>query len=389
MSYDSKPGAVDDLLILRGFCSLGVLANHVLNHPAAGLVDATGVPTFVASAAARVATAIWPSTGANYVYVFFVLSGYLMGKVFWNRGYTLDRASIVAFYRRRFLRIAPLLYFNLLVCIALTGQLYVAFSFWKATLGDVLFFNNLTGQYVNPTTWSISFEMQDYLICPLFFAFLSRKNARVMATTGLAVAAAATYSYAAQHHPDNVVFNLFRFTWFFLAGYAVNLIVRYLAEDADWRAGGMTRAVGYVLFVVANAAFYACFNAHRPFVAEAILCLCAVAALILLELPRLPREPIVSVRRWSVPLALTWLGHISYGVYLWHLPILRAVTTNAEAFERVVARVRAVAGPLASGYVPAALLLAVVATLTIALSVTTYHLVELRFRPDLYKAVAS
>ena len=52
---------------------------------------------------------------------------------------------------------APLLYFNLLFCLAFFP--YVTFDTTKI-LGDFLFITNFTGLGINGVTWSLSHEMQ-------------------------------------------------------------------------------------------------------------------------------------------------------------------------------------------------------------------------------------
>ena len=69
-----------------------------------------------------------------------------MGKVFRDRKYDYSRASIWRFYKNRYFRLAPLLYFNLLIAICFFGNANLS---PREFLGDVAFITNFTDRGIN------------------------------------------------------------------------------------------------------------------------------------------------------------------------------------------------------------------------------------------------
>jgi len=398
VSYRSKPGYVDNLLILRGLCSIGVLLSHCLNLiPAFRLIDLADLGTTVFG---RVVKNAWPSTGGNFVYVFFIHSGYLMGKIYWNRQYEVARPSVIGFYKNRFLRLAPLLYFNLLICMVFNAQFYWLFTrYLGPILGDLLFVNNLTNRVINPVTWSLSFEMQDYLICPLFFVWFRRKSLHSLTTILVVVAALAMYSWYSQRLYDEHTVNIYRvlavgrYTWYFLAGYSVNLLVRFVHEDFGRRGGPLATSVGFLFFFGSTGIFYLLFNRGWGFVAQIQLLAFTLLSLVLLELPR---ENAVETRlraRTIVLRLMTWLGIVSYGVYLWHLVIIGAFLGHHRDFFSAVEKIYlfganalGVSGQLTQALFMNSVFALFITVQALLVSVATFFLVELRFRPNLYNA---
>src|SRR5262249_14702112 len=81
------------------------------------------------------------------------------------------------FYEMRFLRLAPALYLNLLVCALF---LQIADLDPVKAFGDIAFLNNLTGNAINPVTWSLSYEMQYYIAAPFIFLLLRKRAAALV-----------------------------------------------------------------------------------------------------------------------------------------------------------------------------------------------------------------
>ena len=119
---------------------------------------------------------IWLLTSSPWggVWIFFTLSGYLMAKGFKGGRYSLDRDSITNFYRNRSLRIFPLYY----IAIILVGALVTPEIF---AINNPINFNNLVslltfdsfGTMPIGALWSISTEVQFYLITPFLIILLN------------------------------------------------------------------------------------------------------------------------------------------------------------------------------------------------------------------------
>ena len=160
----------DFLLVFRAFAGLFVVVNHVYGVIPWASNDSTlrlGALnfSFILNGAAQ--------TG---VYMFFCLSGYLMAKGFHSGRYAVHPDGIARFYWSRFLRIVPLYVFYILVVLTIggvssgdPGQMYSTlaqlFTFrYSAGPGDIV---TLMGNL-----WTISTEVQFYLIVPLIAGVL-------------------------------------------------------------------------------------------------------------------------------------------------------------------------------------------------------------------------
>lgn len=125
--------------------------------------------------------------GQHGVDVFFLISGFLMGRIIAARG---DRFSYPEFLRSRFVRIYPAFLASLLICIAYFPQQYG----WRFTpydfLGNLVFLNALPSLNVfgyNYVSWSLGFEFAFYLVIPLVVMF-RRFPAKYVAGAALALA---------------------------------------------------------------------------------------------------------------------------------------------------------------------------------------------------------
>jgi peptidoglycan/LPS O-acetylase OafA/YrhL len=104
--------------------------------------------------------------GWTGVDLFFVLSGFLIGRQLWRE---LDRSgsiNIGRFILRRGFRIWPLYLAFVLISPALTNT-------WHYRVGDWVFLSNYIGGRVEGG-WSLSTEEQFYILAPLAIVFLSR-----------------------------------------------------------------------------------------------------------------------------------------------------------------------------------------------------------------------
>jgi len=120
-------------------------------------------------------------TGHLGVYLFFVLSGFLLGYSMLHRPIHVGR-----FYLRRFFRIAPLYYTVLTVVFWIQQRtkhkdktaLFISDK-WRGYWMHLLFYR---GESV---FWSVAAEFEFYFILPLFVLFLNRRGNRAAVTLSI------------------------------------------------------------------------------------------------------------------------------------------------------------------------------------------------------------
>ncbi|HSV15678.1 MAG TPA: acyltransferase [Tepidisphaeraceae bacterium] len=122
-------------------------------------------------------------TGGDFgVYLFFVLSGFLITRILMRcredaeRGISSRGFALRQFYARRFLRIFPAYYLLLLVGVALNSPgLRAGFAWHAAYLSNVYFYHRRAFGGPASLFWTLSVEEQFYLLWPLAILFIPRR----------------------------------------------------------------------------------------------------------------------------------------------------------------------------------------------------------------------
>jgi peptidoglycan/LPS O-acetylase OafA/YrhL len=266
--------------------------------------------------------------GALGVQVFFVLSGFLIGSILYDlrgREQLPLRTRLLTFYVRRGLRIFPLYYVALLVLTPLPALGFDMFGSPSDLPWNLAYLSNvrmvLAGRSMGGLShfWSLSVEEHFYLIAPLLVLKLSSRSlARVCVAVWIACIAARGY-YAASYDALAVL-SFFQFDCL-LFGVAAALlhaeqsflgISRHTAMRLAWpcalavpflEAGARSANPSVAAFSEAFSQF-----AFSWATAGAILRLWTTPESLAARLCALP--PFV------------YLGRISYGLYVWHFPLL-------------------------------------------------------------------
>lgn len=155
---------VDALLTLRGLACLAVVMFHCI-IPRKTLIYQNYDFTW-----------LFLSDGIIAVWIFFCLSGYLMGKAFYTQRYTIDLSGVKKFILNRALRICPLYYFSVFILCIFVYPSALRMENWGDLTRICLFlttfplplFSNI--DWFNPVIWSLSTEVQFYLLVPFIYS---------------------------------------------------------------------------------------------------------------------------------------------------------------------------------------------------------------------------
>jgi peptidoglycan/LPS O-acetylase OafA/YrhL len=276
-------GRIQSLEAARGVAALMVVAVHVHSfHTIDGIPQAEWL-SFTAQ-------------GWLGVHVFFVLSGLVLYLPYAN-----GRQFVLRDYARaRITRIAP----GLWAVIALSATVLGMWS-WSTVRHGL--FVNADADYAHspvPQAWSITIEMGFYLLLPLLvWLFAARPIVRVPILAGLVLAGCVCRALTFHGWPVTPLAFVDNFAVGVLAAICLARIPRHRA-----------------MLVVAAFAFAAAL-AFIPITRWASL----FALLIVCGLFAVGLAAVAAVDP-RVPRALLFIGTVSYGIFLWHWPILIAAT---------------------------------------------------------------
>ncbi|MBE7638686.1 acyltransferase family protein [Sneathiella sp. P13V-1] len=250
--------------------------------------------------------------------VFFVISGFLMTDIISTR-ISSGQFNLKDFYRARIQRILPALSIVVLA-------LLVAGYFWLTPLdykhmgeearSAMLFVSNSfysnKGGYFDPVshekwllhTWSLSIEMQFYLLWPLFLLVLNKYLNKALRLTVVAVFVMSLIWSVVYTSLDSAsaFFALPPRIWEFIAGGLI-----YLYIDKIKPIKGMTE-VGLAM-ILAAVFFYSGSMSYPGY--WAILPVLGAALFIAAKPTYFPKNH-----------PLQYFGNISYSLYLWHWPVM-------------------------------------------------------------------
>lgn len=274
--------------------------------------------------------------------VFFVISGFLITSFLLREIDLRGGIRLGAFWRRRARRLLPALALVLLVstgaALLIGGDLLVGIAAQLAGatffVSNWVFIANGADYFARDTpelfrnTWSLSIEEQFYILLPLLVLALVRMRSRgsrvlPLAALGLVSAALMFELSLSGADPTRVYFGSDSHTFGLLLGAAMAMLLHRPAAEAAAESPGPARQLGYGAAALAGMAVLGWLAWTLPEGSPASFqggFQLATAASMAIIWGVTRRGAWIGTALDVQP--LRWIGERSYGIYLWHWPLL-------------------------------------------------------------------
>lgn len=287
----------------------------------------------------------WARGGLLGVTVFFVLSGYLITSLLLIEYQNTGKIDLPQFWLRRIRRLVPAIVF-VIACSAVLFTLLdhvlltkmrddvvpslLFFNNWWQIFHDVSYFEALGAPSPLTHFWSLAIEEQFYLIWPVvLFICLKlgvKKGTMSKATLGIAVLSAIEMAllFDPAGDPSRVYYGTDTRAFSLLIGAWLAFVwpSHMLGSRSAHRISKSTRmaldAVGAAA-LIALVAMLAVADGFSPFLYRGGILLASVLTAVLIAVIVHPASIIGRIAGTAVPV---WIGKRSYGIYLWHFPLL-------------------------------------------------------------------
>jgi peptidoglycan/LPS O-acetylase OafA/YrhL len=385
-SAQPNSNSVDALLVLRAIACLMVVITHVA--PPRNVIYIKQIDF----------SWLLFSHGMAAVWIFFCLSGYLMGKAFYSGRYALSRLGVTNFLRNRVLRIAPLYYFSAFILAVLVYPKILMPENWSYIFHILTFtyqaYLTPNAPAFNASIWSLSVEMQFYCLVPFVYVLVRKYcvNLRTTLTSmvavifiGFLVKAGVYLSFKEDIHKS--MYFLFKY-WYsplinnldiFLIGFLINPLILFIQKKQrpelviqapitepesietpqpkkrrPFMGSSRFKILACILFII----FYLATAQHfytqelwglpareargmrtttTLFVWQPVTAIVTAIFILAFDFKRKTRSKLTPRAILHNPWrALEIFGILSYGVYLWHGPIipkLAEVVTSTSPVE--------------------------------------------------------
>jgi peptidoglycan/LPS O-acetylase OafA/YrhL len=283
--------------------------------------------------------------GFSGVTVFFVLSGYLITDILIDEWKKNNKIDYLRFMIRRFRRLAPaLLTMIFFVTVWVTFTNHPSFEKLRADLlpsllygtnwwyifRDVSYFDNFGPDSPLTHIWSLGIEEQFYLIWPILvilgFTFIKRKRIRVLVIlVGVVLSAwLMAFLYVPGEDPSRVYYGTDTRAFSLLLGAALAFVwpSQRLSKTVPRQASLVLESLGIaglllIIILFMNTSEFDPFHYQGGMLVLSLITTLVVAAF---------AHPASKLGKWLSIKPIRWIGVRSYGIYLWHYPIIILTT---------------------------------------------------------------
>lgn len=294
----------------------------------------------------------WAPGGLLGVGIFFVLSGYLITDILAGQWERHRRFDLVDFWIRRARRLLPAMFAMVILVVlwclvvdhsrlpALAGDVPAALLYvsnWWFIFHKVSYFESFGPASPLGHLWSLAVEEQFYLIWPLLLAlglkFLPKRINLAGWILSLAAISALLMAvlYEPGSDPSRVYYGTDTRIFALLIG--ASLAIVWPSAKLKARVSNQARTVLDVvgvgtLFLLGWMIWHT--NEYQPFLYRGGMVLIAIITALLIAVLAHPASRLAIILGCK---PLRWLGKRSYGLYLWHFPVITLSTSQVSTTE--------------------------------------------------------